>query len=575
MWRAEVPQQPPIRLTPSSRMKRSSQEARSAGVQRIVGVAVDKFRQAGIGLDRNQAGPVLRQPADVFGHFLRAGSAVQAHQRHIQRIDDGGGGGDVWPHQQRAGGLDGNLHEDRGVCAGVGARDLGAVDGGLDLQRVLAGFDQDGIDTAGDQAAALFSQRGFQRVVGDVAQAGQLCARPNAADDPAVAAVGEGVRGFPRQFAGDLVDLEGAVGEIEFAQGDRGAAEGIGFHHVGAGSEVAAMDLTHHVGAGQDQHVGAVLAAPVVLFDVQRQRLDVAAHAAVAQQNAIAQGIKQMGSGHSGQLSVGEFVRADGGCVRHSGGGPDADRQGTWDRDRVMPLHIGHGEHPVNGVIGKSWPTMGQLSRSGRSDRVRRGRSPAGGRQGSGRGMASETAPAGSSAWCSTICSTTVSKERSASGRRYMSARRTAQWAKSGPDRRARARASIALEASIPSAWRTRGGKQFEHAAGSGADVEQPAVLGRAGSGTARRPPPTGRGGRARAFRPSPRLSGGSFPMRCGRVRLARGRPAGGRLPGRGRRRAGGRQVRGAGRRLPRWAGRTRHLRLRARGRAGRSRIEA
>ncbi len=179
---------------------------------------------------------------------------------------------------------------------------LGAVDRGLDLQRVLAGLDQDGVDAAGDQAAALFGQGLFQRVIGDIAEAGQLGAGANAANDPAVAAVGETVSGLARQFASDLVDLERTLGQIELAQRHRRRAEGVGFDHVGAGCEVAAMDLPHQIGARQHQHVGAVLAAPVVLLHIQRQRLHPAAHAAVAQQDAVAQGIEQMRSGHSDSL---------------------------------------------------------------------------------------------------------------------------------------------------------------------------------------------------------------------------------------------------------------------------------
>ncbi len=91
-----------------------------------------------------------------------------------------------------------------------------------------------------------------------------------------------------------LVDLEGAVGEVELAQRDRRAAEGVGLHHVGAGLEVAAMDLAHEVGAGEVQHVGAVLPAPVILLDVERQRLHARAHAAVAQQHVFGESVEKM-----------------------------------------------------------------------------------------------------------------------------------------------------------------------------------------------------------------------------------------------------------------------------------------
>ena len=120
-----------------------------------------------------------------------------------------------------------------------------------------------------------------------------------------------------------LVDLEGAVGEIEFAQRDRRAAEAVGLHHVGAGGEIAAMDVAHQVGARQVQHLGAVLLAPVVALDIERQRLHAAAHAAVGQQHGVAQGIEQMGrdigipsGGRYGGLGTGEpgIHRGDAAC---------------------------------------------------------------------------------------------------------------------------------------------------------------------------------------------------------------------------------------------------------------------
>ena len=127
---------------------------------------------------------------------------------------------------------------------------------------------------------------------------GSLVPGPMLPMHPAMAAVGERIGRLARQFAGAPVDLERAVGEVELRQRDRRAAEGVGLHHVGAGLEVAAMDVAHQVGARQVQHVGAVLPAPVVLLDVQRQRLHAAAHAAVAQQHGVAQRIEQMGTGH-------------------------------------------------------------------------------------------------------------------------------------------------------------------------------------------------------------------------------------------------------------------------------------
>ena len=262
------------------------------GSQGIMRLPVHQLRQAGIGLHRQQAGPVGGQPADVLGHLLRPGGAVQSEQRHVEGVDGGGRRRDVGANQQGAGGLDGDLHEDRGVGAGFQAGQLGAVDGRLDLQRVLAGLDQQRIDAAGDQAAALRGEGRLQRIVGDVAQARQLGARADRADHPAVAAVREAVGRLAGQLAGDAVDLVGAILEVELGQRDRRAAEAVGLDHVGAGLEVAAMDLAHQLRPRQVQHLGAVLAVPVVRLDVERQALNPRAHAAVAQQHLVAQGIE-------------------------------------------------------------------------------------------------------------------------------------------------------------------------------------------------------------------------------------------------------------------------------------------
>jgi hypothetical protein len=103
----------------------------------------------------------------MLGYLLRARGAVQPHHGHVERVDHGCGGGAVGADQQRADRLHRHLHKHRQiVLAGAAARDLGAVHRGLDLQRVLAGLDEDRIGPAGDQRLGLHGQHRFQRVVG-------------------------------------------------------------------------------------------------------------------------------------------------------------------------------------------------------------------------------------------------------------------------------------------------------------------------------------------------------------------------------------------------------------------------
>ena len=246
----------------------------------------------------------------MLGHFLRPGGAVQPDQRHIQRLNNRGRRRNIRPDQQGAGGLHRDLHENRRIRAGQAPGPLGTVHRRFDLQRVLTGFDQDRVHPAGDQPAALFGQRVLQRVIGDIAQARQLGARADAAHHPAMPPIGEAFRRFPRQFGGPHVQLKRPIAEIELRQGNGGGAEGVGFHHIRAGGEIATMDVAHQVWARQAQNIRAVLLPPVIQVDIQGQALHPASHPAIAQQHAVAEGIKQMGAGHARASKAGVSSRS-------------------------------------------------------------------------------------------------------------------------------------------------------------------------------------------------------------------------------------------------------------------------
>ena len=202
----------------------------------------------------------------MFRHFLRPGGAIQPHQRHIQGIHNGCGGGDIGADQQRAGGFHRDLHENRNVRPRRLARYLARIHRGLDEKRVLIGFCQQRIGAAGNQATALFHQRRFQRVIGYIAKAWQLGARPNIANHPTMPAIGEAFRRFARQFHRKLVDLESALFQFKFGQRHRRTAEAIGQHHIGAGFIIAAMNVAHDIGAREVQDFRAVFLAPVIAF---------------------------------------------------------------------------------------------------------------------------------------------------------------------------------------------------------------------------------------------------------------------------------------------------------------------
>ena len=115
------------------------------GRQRIVGLAAAQLGQPGIGQARDQAAPVAGQMADMLGHLLGTGGAVEPHDRNVERIDDRRGRGDVGADQHGAGGLDRDLDHQRQLAATSDEGMAAAVDRGLDLQRILAGLDQQGV----------------------------------------------------------------------------------------------------------------------------------------------------------------------------------------------------------------------------------------------------------------------------------------------------------------------------------------------------------------------------------------------------------------------------------------------
>ena len=161
-------------------------------------------------------------------------------------------------------------------------------------------------------------------------EARQLGARPDAADHPAMAAVAKLLRRLARQFAAALVDLERTLGDVEFRQRDRGAAERVGLHHVGAGLEVAAMDVAHQIGPRQVQHVGAVLLAPVSRVPHPASCLHAAAHARRRTAAPCRAAHRADGVGTCGNLQTASSAGARPSRLG-TGGGPDAHRHGEPD----------------------------------------------------------------------------------------------------------------------------------------------------------------------------------------------------------------------------------------------------
>ena len=150
------------------------------------------------------------------------------------------------------------------------------VEGGLGVEGVECGLDEEDVRAAVEQAACGFGVGGDKLVEGDVAVAGvvhvggdgeRLVGGAEASGDEAGLvgiAVGVVVGDFSRQSRRFAVYFVHAVLEAELGEAVAGGGEGVGGENVGAGVEVLALDVADEVGLGEDQNVYAALEVVVV-----------------------------------------------------------------------------------------------------------------------------------------------------------------------------------------------------------------------------------------------------------------------------------------------------------------------
>jgi hypothetical protein len=120
-----------------------------------LGVAAVLVGQPGVGHAGDAGAGELGQRAQVVGHALGAGGAVEpqveevgVEQRHGERLG-------VLAGEHGAGGLDGRRHGDRQPPAGGGEGGLDAEQAGLDVARVLRRLEQQVVGAAGHQPQRL------------------------------------------------------------------------------------------------------------------------------------------------------------------------------------------------------------------------------------------------------------------------------------------------------------------------------------------------------------------------------------------------------------------------------------
>ena len=249
---------------------------------------------------------MLGKLAQVLTHFGRPGGAVQADHVDAERLERGERGPNFGPHQHGAGGLDRHLNKDGQLGAGVGDGLVAAVDGRLRLQQVLAGFNEEGVGAALNQAERLLGEGGLEVGVCGVAEAGQLGAGAHGAEYPTHTAirrfVGFGnVAGDPGARLGQLGD---AIVDAVIVQIGPVGAEGIGFNAVDAHIEIGAVNVGNHVGPRHVQDFVAALQTLVVLKGGS-ELLQHGAHRTIGNHHAAGERVEQcLGSRRSEHPSI-------------------------------------------------------------------------------------------------------------------------------------------------------------------------------------------------------------------------------------------------------------------------------
>ena len=222
----------------------------------------------------------------MLAHLGGPGGAVEADDVDAQRLERGQRRADLGAHQHGARGLDGDAHDDRHLAPGRLTGPLGADHGGLGLQQVLAGLDDERVGPTREQALGAGLVAVAQGGEGGVAEAGQLRARPHRAEHVA-RPVGrrEPVGDLPRDAGAGHGELADAVGDAVLPQGGQVGAEGVRLDGVGAGGEVGLVDLGHDVGPGHVEDLVAALEV-VEVVEGEVEALQHGAHAAVGDDNA-------------------------------------------------------------------------------------------------------------------------------------------------------------------------------------------------------------------------------------------------------------------------------------------------
>jgi hypothetical protein len=169
-----------------------------------------------------------------------------------------------------------------------------AEDGGLHLEDVLRGLDDDQVDATRDQAGGLFGEHLDELGEGDLAErrvvgGGEVAGGADRARDEALLADG---------LAGDLggadVDLARVLAQPPFVELEAAGLERVGLDDLGARLDHRRVHAFDDVGPVEHERLVGAAGELVVVLERQVELLECRAHAAVEHDDALARGCQEI-----------------------------------------------------------------------------------------------------------------------------------------------------------------------------------------------------------------------------------------------------------------------------------------
>ncbi len=203
--------------------------------------------QPRVGIARDAHRDHLTDGAYVVRHELRPGSAVEANGKQVRMRHRSAERVRRLPREHGAHSLDGGRDHGGDGPAQLAPQPFDCQQRGLDIARVLAGFDQQDVRAARDQGAGLLVEVLDQLRKRDAAgNRDGLGGWPHGpGDEPR-----EFVRRLPRQLRRGEIQFVSIVREAILGEHQSGAAKSIGLDHIRPSFQVSAMDAEHHIRPG-------------------------------------------------------------------------------------------------------------------------------------------------------------------------------------------------------------------------------------------------------------------------------------------------------------------------------------